>query len=357
MITGSHNPPEYNGFKMSIGKETIHGDRIQSIRSLTEQGDFLEGEGSISRHPVLPDYIAWQKKHFPDLSGIRVVLDCGNGTGGLAAPEIMEGLGADVVRLFCEPDGNFPNHHPDPVVTENLRDLIRTVRESGAHLGIGYDGDADRLGVVSSDGEIIWGDRLMIIFSRRILKDRPGSTVIGEVKCSQVMYDDIRARGGEPVMWKTGHSLIKGKMKETKALLAGEMSGHIFFADRYFGFDDAIYASLRLLEIMKENGPPYDLKRLLSGLPEVCSTPEIRFDCDDGLKFHVIEKLQDAFAGLTVNTTDGARVLFEDGWALVRASNTQPALVMRFEARTEDSLRQMRSFIEEKLQEVLRQLA
>jgi phosphomannomutase/phosphoglucomutase len=353
MVTGSHNPPEYNGFKMSVGRETIYGDDIQEIKKIIQGMKFAEGEGVIKRSPILDEYKAYIKKGFSDLSGIKVVLDAGNGTAGFVAPSAVEELGADVVRLFCEPDGNFPNHHPDPVVPENLVNMIKTVKTTGSHLGIAYDGDADRLGVVDSDGEIIWGDRLMIIFSRDVLSQNPGAGVIGEVKCSQVMYDDIRNRGGRPIMWKTGHSLIKKKMKEEKALLAGEMSGHIFFADKYFGYDDAIYATLRLLDIVKKNGMPYSIKRLLNGLPEVFSTPEIRVECDDDLKFGIVEKIRNVFSDCEIDTIDGARVNFGDGWALVRASNTQPALVLRFEALSEDSLKRIRISVEEKLRSVL----
>ncbi len=354
MITGSHNPPEYNGFKMSVGRETIYGNGIQEIKKIIDDGSFRSGRGEVKSRAILDEYMGFLKKGFPDLTGIRVVADAGNGTAGLVAPAVMKGLGVDVIELFCEPDGNFPNHHPDPVVEENLSTMISEVRRSGADLGIAYDGDADRLGVVDAEGEIIWGDRLMVIFSRDILKDNPGARIIGEVKCSQVMYEDIRKNGGTPVMWKTGHSLIKKKMREEEALLAGEMSGHIFFADRYFGYDDAIYASLRLLEIIKKNGRPFSLRRLLGGLPEVCSTPEIRMDCDDRLKFAVAEKIKEAFSGHEVNTTDGARIIFDDGWALVRASNTQPSLVLRFEAADSASLQRIRNLVEEKLSSIMK---
>ncbi len=353
MITGSHNPPEYNGFKLSAGTETIFGDGIQDIRRIIEDGIFSGGKGCLRHHPVINGYMDCLKKDFSDLRGLKVVLDAGNGTAGLVAPAIVEALGAEVVKLFCEPDGNFPNHHPDPVVPENLEALTEMIKVSSADLGIAYDGDADRMGVVDADGEIIWGDRLMIIFSRDILKKSPGAAIIGEVKCSQVMYDDIKKHGGRQIMWKTGHSLIKKKMKEEKALFAGEMSGHIFFADRYFGYDDAIYATLRLLEIIKENGRPYSVKRLLNGLPTVFSTPEIRFDCDDKLKFSVIDRIKEVFSGHDLNTVDGARINFDDGWALVRASNTQPALVMRFESRTEEGLAGIKTLVEEKLNSII----
>jgi phosphomannomutase/phosphoglucomutase len=356
MVTGSHNPPEYNGFKLSIGKETIFGEGIQHLREIAEAEEFAEGNGTVEKKEILGDYVDYLKKDFPDLSGIKVVLDAGNGTAGLVAPRILEELGAKVIRLFCEPDGNFPNHHPDPVVPENLQPLREKVRSESADLGVAYDGDSDRIGVVDSDGEIIWGDRLMIVFARDILEKSPGAAIIGEVKCSQIMYDDIIRHGGKAIMWKTGHSLIKKKMKEEKALAAGEMSGHIFFADRYFGYDDAIYATLRLLEILKKTGEPYRMKRLLAGLPRVFSTPEIRFDCPDDLKFRVTEMMRDAFSKYDVNTIDGARIHFSDGWALIRASNTQPALVMRFEASNEPSLERIRATVEEKLDSVMRRL-
>jgi phosphomannomutase/phosphoglucomutase len=356
MITGSHNPPEYNGFKMSVGRETIYGASIQAIKGIIDEGSFSSGVGRIKTLPILDEYGAHLRGGFETLSGLRVVLDAGNGTAGLAAPEIMKNLGVDVVELFCEPDGRFPNHHPDPVVEENLAALIAEVKRSKANLGIAYDGDADRLGVVDAEGEIIWGDRLMVIFARDVLKANAGASIIGEVKCSQVMYDDIKKRGGNAIMWKTGHSLIKKKMKEEGALLAGEMSGHIFFADRYFGYDDAIYASLRLLEIIRKNGLPYNLKRLLLDLPGVASTPEIRMDCDDTLKFGIIEKIREAFSDYQVNTIDGARITFDDGWALVRASNTQPALVLRFEAADAAALARTRTLVEERLALIMRDL-
>jgi phosphomannomutase/phosphoglucomutase len=349
MITGSHNPPEYNGFKMSVGRETIYGAGIQSIKGIIDDGSFSSGTGRRRNFPILDEYTAHLRGGFEDLAGMRVVLDAGNGTAGLAAPRIMKRLGVDVVELFCEPDGRFPNHHPDPVVEENLVALIAEVKRSRADLGIAYDGDADRLGVVDARGEIIWGDRLMVIFARDLLKANPGAGIIGEVKCSQVMYDDIHKRGGNAIMWKTGHSLIKKKMKEEGALLAGEMSGHIFFADRYFGYDDAIYASLRLLEIIRKNGKPYDPGRLLLDLPVVASTPEIRVACDDTLKFGIIEKIRDSFSDYQVNTIDGARITFAEGWALVRASNTQPALVLRFEAADTAALSRIRTLVEQRL--------
>lgn len=353
MITGSHNPPEFNGMKLSVGSETLYGDKIQEIRTTIERGDVVKGSGSFERYEIIPDYIDYIKGRFQRLEGIKVVVDAGNGTGGIVAPGLLRELGCEVIELYCEPDGTFPNHHPDPVVLENIRDLIDRVKAENAHLGIGYDGDADRIGVVDGDGDVVWGDMLMIIFARDILKDKPGATIIGEVKCSQSLYDDVKHRGGNPIMWKTGHSLIKSKMKETGALLAGEMSGHIFFSDRYFGYDDAIYASLRLLEILAKNGGPYSIKRLLADVPQSVSTPEIRFECSDEIKFKIVERARDAFREYPVVDIDGIRINFENGWGLIRASNTQPALVLRFEARDDKSLKEIRKFVEEKLRVVM----
>jgi phosphomannomutase/phosphoglucomutase len=353
MITGSHNPPEYNGMKLSMGKETLYGAKIQALRSLVERGSALRGIGTVRTHEIVPEYMEYMRPRVERLEGLKVVVDAGNGAGGIIGPEMMRQLGAEVIELYCEPDGAFPNHHPDPVVLDNLKDLISTVRETGAHLGIGYDGDADRIGVVDGDGDVVWGDKLMIIYARDILKHHQGATVIGEVKCSQTLYDDIKAKGGEPVMWKTGHSLIKKKMKESGALLAGEMSGHIFFADRYFGYDDAVYAGLRLLEIMKRSGEPFSLKKLLEGVPETFSTPEIRVDCPDETKFDVAEKMKAAFRDYPVIDIDGVRINFPDGWGLIRASNTQPALVLRFEASSPDALARIRSTVEGELEKVI----
>jgi phosphomannomutase/phosphoglucomutase len=353
MITGSHNPPEFNGFKLSVGRGTIFGNAIQDIRKIIDENDFRSGEGALEEYPIRNDYINYVKDKFGSLSGIKVVIDAGNGTGGLVAPEIMNALGAEVIEMYCEPDGNFPNHHPDPTLEESLVDLIARVKESGAHAGIGYDGDADRIGVVDEEGNVIWGDGLMIIFSRDILRDNPGAKIIGEVKCSQTMYDDISAQGGTPVMWKTGHSLIKEKMKQEQALLAGEMSGHLFFKHRYLGFDDAIYASLRLMEIIKKTGEPYSTKALLKDVPDVVATPEIRFDCPDEIKFKIVEKAQGAFNEYDSITIDGIRIKFEDGWALIRASNTQPVLVLRFEAHDDTRLNEIKCFVEDRLNKII----
>jgi phosphomannomutase/phosphoglucomutase len=355
MVTGSHNPSDYNGFKVCIGKETIHGAEIQEIFKTIEKGTYAQGKGTCSEVPVIPGYISHLKTTFRELSDLpplRVVVDAGNGTGGNVAPELLKSLGCDVIPLYCDIDGRFPNHHPDPTIPENLNSLIETVRQEEADAGIAYDGDADRIGVVDDRGNIIWGDQLMILFSREILKEKPGATFVSEVKCSQVMYDDIRSNGGVAIMWKTGHSLIKGKMKETEAALAGEMSGHIFFADRYHGYDDAIYASCRLVEILKKAQRP--ISELLSDLPDTCNTPEIRRECPEEQKFEIVERAQAHFAkDFEIIDVDGVRILFDDGaWGLIRASNTQPVLVLRFEAKSEERLMEVQSFVEAELEKL-----
>ena len=348
-ITGSHNPPEYNGFKVCLGKTTIYGEEIQKLRRIGERGSFPKGKGSVESKEVTQPY---QEEI---LKGIRcgqiprrVVLDAGNGVAGLVAPELYSRMGIEVEKLFCEPDGRFPNHHPDPTLPENLKHLVQKVNDTSADLGIAFDGDADRIGVVDRRGKIIWGDQLLIIFSRDLLKRHPGAKIIGEVKCSQVLYDDIRKHGGMPIMWKAGHSLIKAKMKEEGALLAGEMSGHIFFAERYFGYDDAIYAGARLLEILSTESK--ELEELLAGVPSLVSTPEIRMDCPDDKKFQVVAALASEFKKeYQVIDVDGARVVFDGGWGLIRASNTQPVLVLRFEAEDQKTLQEIQKIFMDKL--------
>lgn len=359
MITGSHNPPEFNGMKLSVAKETLYGEKIQDIKRISERGDFIHGMGKAEVSEIIPTYMEHLRKSFPHLNGIKVVVDAGNGAAGIVAPQLMRELGCEVIELYCEPDGNFPNHHPDPVVLENLKDLIAKVVSAGADIGIGYDGDGDRIGVINDKGEVIWGDKLMIIFARDIIERQKAEGIlekpifIGDVKCSQVMYEEIERLGGNPIMWKTGHSLIKHKVKETGAPLGGELSGHIFFADKYFGYDDAIYASLRLLEILSKKGRPYLIERLLSDVPKSVSTPEIRVECPDEMKFKVVERVKEAFRDYPFNDIDGIRIHFKRGWGLIRASNTQPALVLRFEANDEDSLRQIKELVEEKLNHVM----
>ncbi len=370
MITGSHNPAEFNGFKLCVGKETIYGEEIQKLKQIIIAGQGASattGTGAVNHRPIMPDYIAYLKNQFNSNNGprLKVVLDSGNGTAGLAAPEIIRAMGCEVIELFSEPDGIFPNHHPDPTVPKNLSALIDTVRTQKADAGIAFDGDADRIGVVDEKGSILWGDQLMVVFSRDILRERPGATFVSEVKCSQTMYDDIRAHGGNAVMWKTGHSLIKAKMKELHAALAGEMSGHMFFADRYFGYDDAVYATCRMVEILKKlksaQGQTATLSMLTADLPRTFNTPEIRFDCPDNIKFKVVEKAKEVFVrgnDLTqkpkeVITVDGVRAIFDKGWGLVRASNTQPVLVMRFEASDQVSLDAIKTMMEKKVETII----
>jgi phosphomannomutase/phosphoglucomutase len=345
MITGSHNPPEFNGFKTVCGESTIHGAAIQQIRRMIDTGDLDTGEGSETTADVVTPYVREVSAQFHFRRRIRVVFDAGNGTGGVVMHRILESLNVDATEMFFEMDGRFPNHHPDPTVPANLQALIEKVRESKADLGIAFDGDTDRIGAVDDAGTIVWGDQLMIIYGREILTRKPGATFIGEVKCSQLMYDDLKARGGHPIMWKTGHSLIKAKMKETHAELAGEMSGHIFFADRWYGFDDALYSACRLMEIVAGSGQP--LSHQLADLPVTVVTPEIRFDCPDEIKFGVVAEVVAVLrARHKTEDIDGVRVLFPHGWGLVRASNTQPILVMRFEATTQELLEQYRREIE-----------
>jgi phosphomannomutase/phosphoglucomutase len=348
-ITGSHNPPEYNGFKICLGKTTIYGEEIQKLRRIGESGSFPKGKGSVESKEVIQPYQEEVLKRIRcGQISRKVVLDAGNGVAGLVAPELYSRMGIEVEKLFCEPDGRFPNHHPDPTLPENLNHLIQRVSDTSADLGIAFDGDADRIGVVDRRGRIIWGDQLMIIFSRDLLKRHPGAKIIGEVKCSQVLYDDIRKNGGIPIMWKAGHSLIKAKMKEEGALLAGEMSGHIFFAERYFGYDDAIYAGARLLEILTTENK--ELEELLAGVPSLVSTPEIRMDCPDDKKFQVVAALASEFKKeYQVIDVDGARVVFDGGWGLIRASNTQPVLVLRFEAEDQKTLHEIQKIFMDKL--------
>ena len=352
MITGSHNPPEFNGFKVVCGASTIHGEAIQEVRRIIETGDFLSGDGTSKTADVLTPYIEEISSQFHFPRKIKVVVDAGNGTGGPVMAPILRRLNVDATEMFFEMDGNFPNHHPDPTVPKNLEALVAKVVETGADLGIAFDGDTDRIGAVDDRGTVLYGDQLMIIYGREILTRKPGATFIGEVKCSQLMYDDLAAHGGNPIMWKTGHSLIKVKMKDTHAELAGEMSGHMFFADRYYGFDDAIYAACRLMEIVANSGKP--LSAQLAGLPVTVTTPEIRFDCPDELKFEVVRRATEKLrARHKILDVDGVRVLFPQGWGLVRASNTQPVLVMRFEAADDELLRQYRQEVEAVVEEAV----
>jgi len=352
MVTGSHNPPEFNGFKISVGKSTLFGKEIQKLGRLVGKAHFVTGEGHLSTKEIIPAYQDYIKKNVHLDRKLRVVIDAGNGTAGLVAGPLLRDLGCEVEELYCEVDGRFPNHFPDPTIPEYLKDLIDRVKGTRADLGIGYDGDADRIGVVDDQGSVIWGDQLMILFAREILKRRKGATFVAEVKCSQNLYDDIEKQGGKAIMWKTGHSLIKEKMRIEDAALGGEMSGHIFFADRYFGYDDAIYASCRLLELLSKTEKK--LSHLLDDVPKTFTTPEIRVECPDEIKFKVVEQVKEELRReCSIIDVDGVRAKFEGGWGLVRASNTQPVLVLRFEALTEKRLQEIKKFVEDKVKQFL----
>lgn len=358
MVTGSHNPAPDNGFKIGVGKDTIHGAQVQEIRSLMEKPAVRGARtGEVTDWAPIPPYIEYIVKNARPLRRKKIVLDAGNGTASTVAPELFRRLGADVIPLYCELDGRFPNHHPDPTVPANLKDMLEKMRFENADFGIAFDGDSDRIGLADETGRIIYGDEMMILFARNVLKSNPGATIISEVKSSYRLYEDIAKRGGKPLMWKTGHSLIKSKMKETKAALAGEMSGHIFFADRYFGYDDAIYAATRVYEIACE--APGPLSSVLSDIERTVNTPEIRIFCEESKKFALVEgtkKLLVALGKGNVNDIDGIRIDFGDGWGLVRASNTQPVIVLRFEAKTDARMNEIRTLIEGALKKTAQDL-
>ncbi len=346
-ITGSHNPPEYNGFKCCIGHGSLHGEGIQRLRRIIEAGAFPAGQGTVRSEAIIDRYVDDIVARIGPLpKDMKVVIDCGNGVGAVVAPKLFPALGLTPTWLFAESDGSFPNHHPDPTVVENLQDLIRSVRETGSAIGIGFDGDADRIGMVDGAGTLVWGDYLLLLYARDVLaRTGRGQSIIFDVKCSQALPDGIEKAGGKPVMWKTGHSLIKEKMKELKAPLAGEMSGHMFFTEGFYGHDDALYAAARLLRIIA------DAKRsvadLLADVPRFVSTPELRVDCPDDRKEIVTQAALAHFrARYPVSDVDGVRILFEGGWALIRSSNTQPILVMRFEASSEARLAELRAEVE-----------
>ena len=359
MITGSDNPPEYNGFKIGAGRTTFFGAEIQALRRLIEAGDFVVADrpGTVEPFDIITPYMHFVTQTVKvGRKGMRVVVDAGNGVGGHIAVPLLERMGFDVVPLYCEMDATFPNHHPDPTVAENMKDLVAAVKREGAEVGIAYDGDADRIGVVDDKGHILWGDQLMVLFSRAVLKESPGAAIVGEVKCSDTLYDDIRAKGGRPIMWKAGHSLIKAKMKEEGAELAGEMSGHIFFKHRYFGFDDAVYSTARLLEILTHEQAP--LSELLADVPHTWSSPELRVDTVEEKKFELVRRCTEHFRaqGRELIDVDGVRVRIADGWGLIRASNTQPILVLRFEAATEAGLAEIRAVIDGTVDTLRREL-
>ncbi|MFH1502428.1 MAG: phosphomannomutase/phosphoglucomutase [Candidatus Eisenbacteria bacterium] len=350
MITGSHNPPDMNGFKMNLRKGSVYGAEIQVIRGLIERGDFETGRGERTEALLVDGYIDAIVQRIKLERPLKVVVDCGNGCGSLVARELFARLGCDTTFLFCEPDGDFPNHHPDPTVMENVRDLIAAVRSEGADIGIGYDGDADRVGTIDETGGVVFADKVLALLAREILERGPAEVVF-DVKCSQALVEDIEAHGGTPVMWKTGHSLLKKKIVESGAPIGGEMSGHMVLADDYFPFDDAIYASCRILQMLSRSAVP--LSATVKTIPAYYSTPEIRGETsDDATKFEIVRKAVEYFkANHDVIDVDGVRILFGDGWGLVRASNTQPVIVMRFEARTEERLEEIRHMVTGKLKE------
>ena len=355
MVTASHNPPEYNGFKLLSGTDSIHSQGLQDIRVVIENQEFVQGKGKVSKKDVTTPYKEYIVNNINIKHPIKIGIDSGNGTGGITALPVLKDLGCEVYDIYCDMDGRFPNHEADPTQKKNMLDLIKLVKEKNLDLGVGYDGDADRIGVVDKNGELIYGDQLMVVYAREILERDPGATFISEVKCSMVMYDDIKKHGGNAIMWKTGHSLIKKKMKEENAALAGEMSGHMFFKDRYLGFDDALYATCRLLEIMADTGQGVD--ELIQDLPRTFTTPELRVECPDEIKFKAVDKIVAHFkAKQDIIDIDGLRALYDDGWGLVRASNTQPALVLRFEALSEKRLHEIQNEIESVLKEIIKEL-
>jgi phosphomannomutase/phosphoglucomutase len=361
MITASHNPAEDNGFKIVSGRSTIYGVELQRLRARVESGAVRADArpGVASNHDILTEYVDTVVGNIHlGPRPVKVVVDGGNGTGGLSLLPILSRLGVETDAIYCEPDGRFPHHHPDPTVAENLADVTRRVRETGAEVGLALDGDGDRIGAVDGKGRILWGDQLVILFARQILVEKPGATFVSEVKCSQALFDEITARGGRAIMWKVGHSLIKVKMKEEKAALAGEMSGHMFFADRWYGFDDAVYAGARLVELLSHS--KQTLAELYDTLPVFHNTPEIRMPCADEIKFEVVRRAVEWFrARYNVVEVDGVRVMFQDehgktnGWGLVRASNTGPVLVMRFEADSAARLEEIRSLIEARMRTII----
>ena len=349
MVTASHNPPEFNGFKLCHGPGTLYGAQIREVGDITASGRFSAGRGAVEGREVLPAYAAMlADKIRLGQRRLRVALDCGNGTAGAFAPDILRAWGCEVLPLYCDLDPTFPHHHPDPVDAHNLTDLIRLVREAHADLGIGLDGDGDRIGVVDDRGEILWGDLLMALYWREVLAAHPGAVALVEVKCSHALIDEIRRLGGHPEFTRTGHSLIKARMREIGAVFAGEMSGHMFFADEYYGYDDAVYAAGRLLRLLSRTDRP--LSQLAGEIPRYHATPEIRVACPDDKKFAVVSSLVQAFrARYPVIDVDGARVVFPDGWALVRASNTQPVLVVRAEGTTPAALARAQAVMDEAL--------
>ena len=349
-ITGSHNPPEFNGFKMSMDRKAVYGDSIQTLRKYIENNDFEIGTGSEIKHDIRADYKAMIIEKINIARPMKVVMDCGNAAGSLNAPEIFKDLGIELTELFCEPDGTFPNHHPDPTVEKNLADLIQTIQSGDYDIGVAFDGDADRVGVVDETGDVVWADQLMALFLPELIAD--GEEILFDVKCSQALEDMIVKYGGKPVMWKTGHSLIKQKMHELGCKLGGEMSGHIFFADDYFGYDDGIYVAARIVQTLSRGNRK--LSELKAELPVYHSTPEMRMACEsDEEKFRIAKEAAEYFtANYDCITVDGVRIKFGDGWGLVRSSNTQPVIVCRFEANSQDRMEEIKDLVLTKLQSI-----
>lgn len=358
MITGSHNPKDFNGFKVCASKAALFGSAIAEIGRIAAEGRFAQGTGEVSNRDIVPAYLDRVASHHKLGSRkLKVVVDAGNGTGGVVALPLFQRLGIETIPLYCEMDGEFPNHHPDPTVPDNLEDLKKKVVETGADIGVAFDGDADRIGVVTETGEVLFGDMILLVLSLALLKEEPGAGIVSEVKCSQVLFDEIEKAGGRAVMWKVGHSLIKARMAEDGALLGGEMSGHIFFRHRWYGFDDAIYSALRLLEVLSSGDRP--ASRLLEGIPLMHSTPEIRLDCPDEIKVQVVDEMTRLFKSRNADVVDvdGVRVRFPNGWGLVRSSNTQPVLVFRFEADSEEALDNISTAMLSKADEITNRLA
>lgn len=353
MVTASHNPTEFNGFKMMRGKSTLVGDEIQEIRKIVESGKFTQGAGESRCEDLDREYLEYITSHVKLKRPLKVVVDAGNGTASDAAPKALRMLGCEVIELYCEMDGTFPNHHPDPMVDENMRDLMEKVVEEEADCGLGFDGDSDRAGFIDDTGRLIRGDTALMLFSRDVLSMNPGAKIIFDVKCSNLLIGDIKEHGGEPIMSRTGHSFIKKRMIEEDSLLAGEMSGHYFFRDRYFGFDDAIYAALRMVQYLSSIDE--NMSDVIDGLPSMHSTPELGLACPDDIKFDIVEEVVEHFrknpGDAEIIDVDGVRLQYSDGWSLLRSSNTSPKLVLRFEAQSPERLSEIKSILLSKLKE------
>ena len=352
MITASHNPPEYNGIKLNFGLRSVYAGQIQDVLHIIQQKDFEKGEGTLEYYStIIEEYKTYIVENIHLARPVSCIVDAGNGAGGPILPDILRRLGCNVKELYCEMDGTFPNHHPDPTIEKNLKDMMAAIPNSEYEIGLGLDGDADRIGVVDEKGHMLYGDQILNIYARDFLDKNPGEVVLADVKCSKNLFDDIEKHGGKPIMYKTGHANIKNKMKEDGVRMGGEMSGHIFFADRFLGFDDAMYASCRFVEILSHS--QLKCSELLADQPVLYHTPEMRVDCDDNIKFELVEKVKNSFVqeGQKVIDVDGMRILFPDGWGLVRASNTQPILVLRFEATTEARMKEIQELVENRIKQ------